>query len=436
MALEGTLRDFSLADIFQLISLQHKTGLLTVRGPTDTVTLGFLDGMLVSAESSAQRLDTRLGTVLVKTRRLTAEALARALEMQAQTLQRLGFILLKNGFCSAQDLRDGLDIQIKHIAYGLFRWTDGDYVFEQTEHVDYDAESTTPIAVERLLMEGARMIDEWPIVEKVVWSLDIVYQKVPVAQPVIPAEDEDAVEDVEDSALAKRAPEKRLDPIRVSRAEWSVYELVDGRRTVVEINEMAFLSEFDGCKACFDLVSRGLIEESMPTAEELPKEALVAEAPAHARPSRRPIDVALLAGLGLAVLALLAFRFQARNPLNLLTLPPRRVQLVDGFKKSLSLLRLRRVAEGVDAYTLLSGHLPDTVEALVASYILAPADLKDPWGSKYRYIVQDKKFYLVGFDPLGQTDPDLLFSRTLALRDDRRDMDLQPRLSKEITIVE
>jgi len=434
MALEGTLRDFSLADILQLISLQHKTGLLTVRGPVDTVTLGFLDGMMVSAESSAQRLDTRLGTVLVKTRRLTAEALGRALEMQAQTLQRLGFILLKNGFCSAQDLQDGLDIQIKRIAYGLFRWTDGDYVFEQTEHVDYDAESTTPIAVERLLMEGARMIDEWPIVEKVVWSLYIVYQKVPVAQPVIPAEDED--EDVEDSTVAKHAREKRLDPIRVSRAEWSVYELVDGRRTVAEINELAFLSEFDGCKACFDLVSRGLIEESMPRAEELPAEALVADAPTHVRPSRRPIDVALLAGLGLAVLALLALRFQARNPLNFLTLPPRRVELVDGFKKSLSLLRLRRVAEGVDAYTLLSGQLPETVEALVSSHILAAADLKDPWGATYRYIVQDKKFYLVGFDRLGQTDPDLLFSRTLALRDSRRDVDFQPRPSKEITIVE
>src|ERR1035437_7642874 len=403
MALEGTLRDFSLADILQLISLQHKTGLLTVRGSADTVTLGFLDGMMVSAESSAQRLDTRLGTVLVKTRRLTAEALARALEMQAQTLQRLGFILLKNGFCSAQDLRAGLDIQIKRIAYGLFRWTDGDYVFEQTEHVDYDAESTTPIAVERLLMEGARMIDEWPIVEKVVWSLDIVYQKVPVEQPVIPAEDEDAVEDVEDSSLAKRAREKRFDPIRVSRAEWSVYELVDGRRTVAEINQFAFLSEFDGCKACFDLVSRGLIEESMPRAEELPAEALVADAPAHVRPSRRPIDVALLAGLGLAGVAL---------------------------------LRLRRLAEGVDAYTLRSGHLPETVEALVVSHILAPADLKDPWGATYRYIVQGEKFYLVGFDPLGQTDPDLLFSRTLVLRDNRRDVDFQPRPSKEITIVE
>ena len=435
MALEGTLRDFSLADILQLVSLQHKTGLLTVRGPADTVTLGFLDGMLVSAESSAQRLDTRLGTVLVKTRRLTPEALARALEKQGQSLQRLGYILLKDGFCSAQDLRDGLDIQIKRIAYGLFRWTDGDYVFEQTEKIDYDAESTTPIAVERLLIEGARMIDEWPIVEKVVWSLDIVYQRVPVAQPVIPAEDEDAVEDVEDSVLARRAREKKLDPIRVSRAEWSVYELVDGRRTVVEINELAFLSEFDGCKACFDLVSRGLIEESTPRLDELPEEALVADVPAHARRVRRPLDIALLAGLVLAVLALGAFKFQSKNPLNLLTLPPRRVALIDGFKKSLSLLKLRRVAEGVDSYTFLSGRLPETVEALVESHILAPADLRDPWGARYRYIVRGEKFYLVGFDPLGHTDPDLLFSRTIVLRDTRRD-DIQPISAKEIVIVE
>ena len=31
MALEGTLKDFSLADIFQLIGLQRKTGILTLQ---------------------------------------------------------------------------------------------------------------------------------------------------------------------------------------------------------------------------------------------------------------------------------------------------------------------------------------------------------------------------------------------------------------------
>jgi hypothetical protein len=435
MALEGTLRDFSLADILQLIALQHKTGLLTVRSPGDTVTLGFVDGQLVSAESSAQRLDARLGTVLVKTRRLAPDVLARALEMQAQTLQRLGFILLKNGFCSAQDLRDGLDIQIRRIVYGLFRWADGDYVFEQTEHVDYDAESTTPISVERLLMEGARMLDEWPIVEKVVWSLDLVYQKVPVAQPVIPAEDDEEVEVVEDTTLARRARDKRLDPIRVSRAEWSVYELVDGQKSVAEINELAFLSEFDGCKAFFDLVSRGLIEESTPRAVEAPDDPGVPIGLAAGRAPRAPLDLNVIAGVALVLVLVVAVRFQSKNPLNLVTLPPRRDAVVEGYKKSVSLQKLRRLAEGVDTFTLLSGRLPDGLDTLVASQILRARDLDDPWGMKYRYIVQGEKFYLVGFDPEGHTDPDLLFSRTLVLRESK-EQELAPHSTREITVVE
>ena len=44
MALAGTLKDFSLADIFQLIALQKKTGYLTLRNPADVVTVTFMEG--------------------------------------------------------------------------------------------------------------------------------------------------------------------------------------------------------------------------------------------------------------------------------------------------------------------------------------------------------------------------------------------------------
>ena len=44
MALEGTLRDFSFADILQLISLQRKTGVLTLKHEDKLVTISFLDG--------------------------------------------------------------------------------------------------------------------------------------------------------------------------------------------------------------------------------------------------------------------------------------------------------------------------------------------------------------------------------------------------------
>jgi hypothetical protein len=113
-------------------------------------------------------------------------------------------------------------------------------------------------------MEGARMIDEWPIIQKVVRSPELVFQRVPVGQRVEPAEDLDAVEEIGEP-VGSRARERRDGPIRVSRAEWAVYELVDGRRTVGDIVDRTFLSEFEGSKAFFDLLSRGLVEEARRT---------------------------------------------------------------------------------------------------------------------------------------------------------------------------
>ena len=37
MALEGTIRDFGLPDIFQLIGLQRKTGILTLKNEKDQI---------------------------------------------------------------------------------------------------------------------------------------------------------------------------------------------------------------------------------------------------------------------------------------------------------------------------------------------------------------------------------------------------------------
>ena len=55
MGLEGTLRVFSLTDIFQVLGLQRKSGTLTVEGEDDTVTVSFLGGQVVSADSSGRR---------------------------------------------------------------------------------------------------------------------------------------------------------------------------------------------------------------------------------------------------------------------------------------------------------------------------------------------------------------------------------------------
>ena len=51
MALKGTLKDFSLADIFQLIGIQKKTGVLTLKSDKEVVTVSFVEGNVVSADA-------------------------------------------------------------------------------------------------------------------------------------------------------------------------------------------------------------------------------------------------------------------------------------------------------------------------------------------------------------------------------------------------
>ena len=110
MALEGTIRDFGLPDIFQLIGLQRKTGHLTLTNEKDdeSVTVTFENGMVVMGDSSARRLEDRLGNVLVKQGKVTRERLDEALGVQKQTLQRLGHILASSSAITTKDLRDAL----------------------------------------------------------------------------------------------------------------------------------------------------------------------------------------------------------------------------------------------------------------------------------------------------------------------------------------
>ena len=64
MGLEGTLQAFSVAEILQMLALQKKTGVLTIEGREDSVTVSFLGGQIVSANSTARGLEELAGNLL------------------------------------------------------------------------------------------------------------------------------------------------------------------------------------------------------------------------------------------------------------------------------------------------------------------------------------------------------------------------------------
>ena len=414
MALEGTLRDFSLADIFQLIGLQRKTGVLTLRTKDDTVTVTFLDGKVVGADSLTHRLENRLGTVLMKSGMLTNEQLARALEIQKETLQRLGFILTHYGIISADALKQALQLQILQIVYRLFRWKDGDYHFSQETTIEYDRDNVAPITAESILMEGARMIDEWPIIEKRIRSSDMVFRKKNMAQDnivVVTGGDEADEVDFDDNAppVKRRKTHSGSDKIRISQEEKQVYELVDGRKTVTEIVEVSRLSDFDTNKALYELLTRDLIEEVRGQAAV----AAVAATPVdESEVAETPVPLPLVLFLALVAVASIATSF--KNPLNSLSplRPIGRASASVETRKAISVERIHTLGDAIEQYNVVTGHLPARLQDL-APYFVSTTLLHDPWGNSYRYLQQPSRYLVIGFSQDGKPDTDLFLSRAI-----------------------
>jgi hypothetical protein len=393
MGLEGTLRVFSLTDIFQVLGLQRKSGMLTVEGEDDTVTVSFLGGQVVSADSSARRLENRIGTLLVRAGRINEEQLNRIVEMQKESQQRLGFLLIRERLVTPEDLREALRLQIFRIIFSAFRWTDGRFRFSQEGPIDYDADHMSPVPTESILMEAAQMLDEWPILQKKVRSRDIVFKRAP---------------GVENLRLLVSSEEAHEGTLSVSRPEAETWRWIDGIRTVSDVMDRAFLSDFEVLKGFADLLDRNLLVEARTGPEPVP------EAPLEAAPSRRDTGWVLWAGV--AVVAALAFLLVPRSPWNPMLHGAGDTPLGSQIMKAASLYRLERLERGVRVFYDASGKYPRSLEDLISGRIVQEDTLRDPYGRAYRYILrsEDGKFGLYGRNARGDIDLDLSFDRTLA----------------------
>jgi len=383
MALEGTLKDFGLADIFQLIGNQRKTGVLTLKSPDDVVTVSFVDGSVVSADSQNKNLEDLLGSVLVKSGRISDEQLQSSLRTQKRTLQRLGNILIDRRFIADADLSEALRLQVTQVVYRLFRWSDGEYLFKQESEVEYDKEHFSPLSAESILMEGIRMIDEWPIIEKKIRSLDMVFAKSKPGAAVEIQRDDEEEEDALGAALTDGPSKQGGSPseaVIVSALEAKIYEAVDGRITVQEQIDRSGLGDFETCRILYDLLARGLIREI------------------HSGPSkradtsipRREVSPAFWSALILVLFlgaGYSAFRM-GHNAVNRLP-PAYEDPLLQEVLTSITRSRVERVDEAIQIYYLEKKFYPDDLAELTRGNLVGGSALRDAWGRELEYALLD-----------------------------------------------
>jgi hypothetical protein len=394
MGLEGTLRVFSLNDIFQVLGLQRKSGVLTVEGEQDTVTISFLGGQVVSADSAARRLENRIGSLLVRAGRLIEEDLARILQVQRETQQRLGFLLIRDRLVTPEDLREALRLQILRIIFSCFRWTDGRFRFTQEASIDYDADHMSPVPTESILMEAAQMLDEWPLLEKKIRSRELVFRRAP---------------GVENLRLVRGREETEQGTLAVSRSEAETWKWIDGKRSVADILDRAFLSDFDVYKGLGDLIDRNLIVEGRISPH------VAAPSAVPRKPARVSTGSLVLWGVLLGI-SLMGVWLVPHSPWKRFLPPPVQTREAASLLKSISLERLVALERAVRVFYDSSGQYPRSLDQLVAAGILSEDGLKDPYGRSYRYILRpdDAKFGLYGRNAEGNIDLDLSFDRTLA----------------------
>jgi tetratricopeptide (TPR) repeat protein len=174
MAIKGSLKEASLPDVLQLLSMGKKSGCLG---------LSFHDSF---------------GSIYFDAGRI----------------------------CHAAIVNRPLDTE--NAVYTLFTWTSGTFNFEPGVEPEDGAERVS-VDPQSLLLEGARRVDEWSLIEKKIPSFDVVY------------------------SIDRPRLTRNRDPL--SPEQEALLPLLDGHRDINALIRDSGLSEFDVGKALYGLLN-------------------------------------------------------------------------------------------------------------------------------------------------------------------------------------
>src|SRR5437867_10875581 len=254
MAIEGPLRELGIHDVFQLLDLSRKTGVLRV-----TSNLCNTAGAIYFADETSIFAKIRsnpypLAALLLRTVKITEADLERARDMQQRQgdSRRLGEILVSLGALTRRELQRQVRFQIEEVVFEVMSWREGYFSFTEGPLSDVATETAGRIPTAALLMEGARRIDEWSRIESRIPHLGVV----PMLAP------------------PQEGGEGELDLLP---PEWELLAMIDGARDVRAIAAELGRSEFEVAKTLFGLDSAGIVVLADPGTAKRERSSLAAD---------------------------------------------------------------------------------------------------------------------------------------------------------------
>jgi hypothetical protein len=165
--MQGSLGEFRLAEILQLVAVQQKTGLLRmVRGKT-IVTFYFDHGILVSCRDRRHLAYDPLLEFLSRYGFLQPQMVEYLRNKIEESKEDLADVLIGERFLTEEELLLALEDMTQELAHRTFTWREGTYQFIGGDEALSGLRHRVSMKIDALLMEGARRADEWPrLVEK------------------------------------------------------------------------------------------------------------------------------------------------------------------------------------------------------------------------------------------------------------------------------
>ncbi len=250
MAIEGPLRELGIHDVFQLLDLSRKTGVLRVTSELrdNEGVVAFHAGRI--AYASIRSNPHPIGEMLLKANKIAESDLtsARARQTEHGDRRRIGEILIEMGAVSARDVEQYVRRQAEAVVFELMSWREGNFRFEESNPEELPENPSVAVSTESVLMEAARRIDEWSRIADRVPSLA-------------------AIPDFADVSDGHHGGQLDLLP-----SEWEVLTMIDGQRDLRRIALELARSDFDVAKVVYGLVSTGVVSLRQPDRRSKPVE--------------------------------------------------------------------------------------------------------------------------------------------------------------------
>ena len=235
VALRGELGDFGIAEVFQLVGQQRKTGLLKIRNGRKRAVIAFDRGVVAWGHGPSSTEHVAVVGQLVREGQIPREPAAACLEESRVAARSLFELVVSAGLVTERDFSDARGRLTRNTLFDLLQWQEGRFDFIAEAAGSYPV-CEHPVHPEQFLMDGIRKVDEWNASKE--WLFDPSSVLQPTGFESLPVGQEDLLSGVAQKVLAS----------------------LDGRRTVEAAIDRARIDFFDGMLGLVDLARAGRVE--------------------------------------------------------------------------------------------------------------------------------------------------------------------------------